>query len=129
MPECVQYRTAVCLRFSTGTGTYCKVFCAQEYIIETADAWSMRSWLTAIHACMRGGSGCVANNCSGSSGGGDPATITSTPPPALLPRIAAAAGGGSTTADRMFRLGLTESQSLQVSLIVLFAKPKFETQI
>jgi hypothetical protein len=31
----------------------------QEYIIEASDGLSMRSWLTAIHACMRDG---TANN-------------------------------------------------------------------
>jgi hypothetical protein len=80
----------------------------QEYIIEAADAWSMRSWLTAIHACMRGA------NCP-AAGDHHMAASAAATPPALLPRITASAAGSVSTADRMFRLGLTESQSLQVS--------------
>jgi hypothetical protein len=36
----------------------------QEYIIEASDGLSMRSWLTAIHACMRDGPA-TANGESG----------------------------------------------------------------
>ena len=47
---------------------------------------------------------------------GEPATSVTPTAPALLPRGGGAGGGSSSsaTADRMFRLGLTESQSLQV---------------
>ena len=45
---------------------------------------------------------------------GEPATSVTPTPPALLPRGGGGGSSSSATADRMFRLGLTESQSLQV---------------